>query len=63
MYMGESSKIPKSETFKIPILKLEVHVPVCPLTTVTILSLNGQFSFDRLTINQRPYYNLPNSAF
>ena len=47
----------RSWTFKIPILKLQE----CPLTTH-----NFKFKWsivDRLTINQRTYYNLPNSGF
>ena len=57
MTMGESLKFPKSRTFETSILKLAV----CP-QKFSISSLNGQLSLDRLYINRKTYYRLPNSA-
>ena len=56
--MGESSKFPKSWTFETPILKLAV----CPLNILNF-NFNGQLFLDRLYINRKTYYNLPNSGF
>ena len=58
LFMGESSKFPKSWTFEIQVLKLVVCLQI-----INIFKLNGQLSFDELKINQRSYNNLPNSAF
>ena len=55
--MDVSSKFPKSLTFKTPIFKFAV----CPLN-VQNFNFNGQLSLDRLSINRKIYYNLPNSA-
>ena len=55
--MDESSKFPKSRTFETPILKLAV----CPLN-IHNFNFDGQLSLDRLYINKKPYFNLPNSA-
>ena len=56
--MGESSKLPKSWTLEIQILKLSE----C-LQNWIISSLNDKLSLDYPKTNQRNYYNLPNSAF
>ena len=51
-------KFPKSCTFETPISKLAV----CPLN-IHNFNFNGQLSLDRLYINRKTYYNLPNSGF
>ena len=56
--MGESSKFPKSRTFKTPILKLAV----CTLN-IHNSSLNGQLPLDGHYINRKTYYYLPYYAF
>ena len=58
LYMGESSKFPKSWTFESQILKLAVCLQIS-----TISCLNGQLSLDKLKLNQRSHKNLPNSRF
>ena len=58
VFMGESSKFSKSCTFETPILKLAV----CPLN-IHNFNFNGKLSLDRLYMNRKIYYNLPNSAF
>ena len=53
-FHSESSKFPKSWTLETSILKFAV----CPL-----IIHNFQLPLDRLYINRKTYYNLPNSAF
>ena len=65
--MGESSKFLKSWTYETQIYK------TCSMPTkyssgiieheITILSLNGQLSLDRLHMNRKIYYNSSNSPF
>ena len=56
--MGENSKFPKSWFFKTSILKFAV----CPLN-IHNFKFKWSMSLDRLKINQRSCYDLPNSAF
>ena len=55
--MSVSSKFEKSWTLIIQILKLKVYDK-----TLTNYSFNGQWSDNKLKINQRSYFNLLNSA-
>ena len=45
------------------LLKLQSLTLLYAYLIFTISSFNGQLSLDRLKINQRSYYDLPNSAF
>ena len=58
-HIGETSKLPKSWFFETSILKLAA---VCPLN-IHNFNFNGHLSLDRLYINRKTYFNLPNSAF
>ena len=57
-FMGESPKFPKWRTLALQIFKLAGCLQI-----LIISCFNGQMCLDNLKINQRSYYNLPNSAF
>ena len=55
-----------SQKVSLKILNLGIILKTSPMYAhllLTISSLNGHLSLDRLTINQRTYDNLPYSAF
>ena len=57
-YLFTGSKFPKSWTFETSILKLAV----CPLN-IHNFNFTGHLSLDKLYINRKTHYILPNSAF
>ena len=66
LFLGKISR--KVHWWKFKISKIlnfwNSNLKTCSMPTeyFTILSLNGQLSLDRLKINQRSYYDTPNSA-